>query len=460
MVIRNPNWQTTHLSAPKQQFEGARCMLKLVSLIFLVFLAITPASALENIFNPYLTKKPPEGIRVLDSEKHGGVELQHILFDSRTVQTANGPVRSEVSAVITRPVQQGRHPGILLLHGGAGTAQEDLALDWAQRGFVVVAPDLPGIADPTKVRNGSGAWKQVKYGEGFFTVSPDATASVLFDGVLAAVQSLYLLRSLPDVNSHRIGVTGVSWGGYTTIMVAGLAGKDIRAAYSIYGSGHYDLGSAFQGGLKSLPQGQAETWLRQLDARNYAPSIKARFFEAAASNDTFFWIPAVSSTLAEIHAPKNLVFAPNSDHWMDVPGGCEHTKEGVPHDNSWMTMQVVYFEYLLMGKGKPFPQVLDEAARPGKDNRDGVRFHVKDAVGTTDATVYYSPSGTPWKARKWLPAKVERRGRWYQAQIPVGSDWFALATDGRPVTVSSGVHTGSDRTLDTSVTQEASTGSK
>jgi dienelactone hydrolase len=400
-------------------------------------------AAAENLFAPYLTRKPPEDVRVLTTEHRGGVEIRHILFYSWTTQTETGPVRSEISAVVMRPDVQGRHPGLLLLHGGGGSAQEDMALDWAKRGFVVLAPDLPGIGNSEKIKNGSGAWKQLKYGVNHFRVDEDATSSDIFDGVLAALQSLYLLRSFPDVNPHRIGVTGVSWGGYATIMVAGLAGKDIRAAYSIYGAGNYDLGSAFQKDLAKLSKEKADIWLQQLDARNYAPGIRAHFFEAAATNDTFFWIPAVSATLEEIHSPKNFVYAPNSNHWMDIPGGCERTEEGVPHDNGWMSMQTVYFEYALMGKGKPFPRVMDDGATPAGEHAESVRFRVKGAVGATRATVYYSQTGSAWATRKWLPVKADRRGGWYRVEIPAGSDWLALVTDARPVTVSSGVHSGS-----------------
>ena len=45
-----------------------------------------------------------------------------------------------------------------------------------------------------------GVWS-----ESHFTTVPDVTSCNLFDGVLAAMQSLYLLRSLRDVNPRRIG---------------------------------------------------------------------------------------------------------------------------------------------------------------------------------------------------------------------------------------------------------------
>jgi dienelactone hydrolase len=415
----------------------AKGLLRSIRFLQLLLCLAAPALALANPFGPYLTRRPPEVVRNLGEETRDDVRIQRLVFFSRTASTPNGPVRSEVFAFVVRPVQPGRYPGILLLHGGGGAAQEDSAIYWAKRGFVVVAPDLPGIANPEKVPDSSGAWKQMAYGKNHFLVTPDVTASGIFDGVLAAVQALYLLRAQPDVDRNRVGVTGVSWGGYTTIMVAGLARKDVRAAYAIYGSGFFDLGSAFQQDLAKLPQDQSAEWLAQLDAQHYAPDIKARFFEASATNDTYFWPPAVSATLAEIHSAKNQVLAPNADHWMDIPGGCDRTAPGVPHDNSWMAMQDIYFEYMLKGQGSPFPEVKDAEI---DKNTHKVRFRVKHSVGAAEVGVYYSPTETPWKTRKWLQVKAERRGRWYEAQVPANVDWFASITDSRPVTVTSEIH--------------------
>jgi hypothetical protein len=222
-------------------------------------------------------------------------------------------------------------------------------------------------------------------------------------------------------------------------MVAGLAGKAVHASFSIYGSGHFDLGSAFQTDLSKLDPKEAQTWLNQLDARNYAPGIAGSFFEAAATNDTFFWPTAVTATLADIRAAKNQVFAPNSDHWENVPGGCEHNKEKPWHDNGWMAMQATYFDYLLKGEGQPFPEVRKARAQKGADGTQRVRFQVKTSTKIEAAAVYYSPTNEPWKTRKWVKVEASRHGEWFEASAPANMDCVALVTDNRPVTVTSGI---------------------
>ena len=96
---------------------------------------------------------------------------------------------------------------MLVLHGGGGIAEVDKAMAWAQRGYVAVSPDLPGIADPKKLTDTKGRWNALKYGEGRWVATPDASASVIFDAVLAAMKALYLLRSQPACGyiAHRRG---------------------------------------------------------------------------------------------------------------------------------------------------------------------------------------------------------------------------------------------------------------
>jgi cephalosporin-C deacetylase-like acetyl esterase len=85
--------------------------------------------------------------------------------------------------------------------------------------------------------------------ENRFVVKPDITSSTIFSTVLSSVQGLYLLCSQPDVLKDKVGIVGISWGGYLTTIVSGLANQFIKASFSVYGSGFYDDGSVF---LKQL----------------------------------------------------------------------------------------------------------------------------------------------------------------------------------------------------------------
>jgi dienelactone hydrolase len=404
-------------------------------------------------FLPYLEDKAPEILNELPDfgEPPAGVTLRRVIFLSRRAPSSDGPIPSEIFAVIATPKTPGKHPGMLVLHGGGGSAEVDKAIAWAQRGYVAVAPDLPGIADPKKLTQTSGWWKGLKYGEGRYLAKPDASGSILFDAVLSGIQSLHLLRAQPDVDPSRIGVVGISWGGYMTTMVCGLAGAQVRAGFAVFGCGFYEFTSQ-QPTLLKLPPEERESWMKYLDAGRRAPGIRAAFFTAGAANDFFFWPPAVQATLDAIPGEKNHLFAPNSNHKVPLPGGTVFAKTSAepfmptpfqpfptPSGSkaNWLAMEVPYFDFYLKGIGKPLPVVTVL-----KSNAPlAVHFEISAPVPMAKVEVFWSSENPDWMKRPWtsVPAKKTADGAYDATLHAESSDalWFVVASDERPVTVSS-----------------------
>jgi dienelactone hydrolase len=439
----------------------------LIRSLTVIFLAVVLSSAAwlrgEDAVDPfvsYLDGKAPEILREIPGSEvvPGNITLRRIVFRSRN--------DTEIFAVIASPSAPGNYPGLLVLHGGGGSAEVDKAMAWAQRGYVAVAPDLPGIAEPGKTKNTRGPWSDLKYGDGRWIATSDASASVIFDAVLSAMKSLDLLRSQPNVDGGRIGVVGISWGGYMTTMVCGLAGDRVRAGFALYGCGFFDLGSMQQresynpklprSNVGRMPQSEQALWLRHLDAGRRAPGIKAVFFHAAATHDFFGYPRSVQATLDAISGEKNQVFAPNANHNLPVPGGSVFEKASgeiftptafqpypTPRGQkaNWLGMEVPYFDYLLKGVGKPFPVVsLQSSETPGI-----VRFTVKAPHPLGHAQVYWSKASpalaragdvTP---REWIEVQASLIAEnAYEAKLPHdAAEWFALVSDNRPVSVSS-----------------------
>ena len=407
------------------------------------------AKPLGDPFMPYLDGKAPEILREVDSTNvpPENITVRRVVFRSRD--------NSEIFAVIATPKTAGKHPGMLVLHGGGGYAEAEKAMAWAQRGYVAVAPDMPGIADPKKLTETKGKWSSLKYGEGRWVAKPDAGASTLFDAVLAAMKSLYLLRAQPGVDATRIGVVGVSWGGYMTAMVCGLAGDQVRAGMGLYGCGFFERGYG-QAVLSKMPEDEREEWLNHLDAGRRAPNMKAAFFLAAASNDFFGYPDAVQMTLNAIPGEKNHVFAPNANHKIPLPGGTVFdNKPAAPFTPTafqpyptptggkanWLAMEVPYFDFYLKGIGQPFPKVNVQKT----DDPHLARFGITAPRPLTKVEVYWAKA-TPAvltqddvKKRQWLALPAQKTPETsYEAKLPAEAvDWFAVVSDDRPVTVSS-----------------------
>jgi len=399
----------------------------------------------EDPLQPFLTAGPPTIVREVPSDAalvSKDIRVTRVVFHSRTVSASDGNRESEIYAVIARPAAEGRYPGLLVLHGGGGVAEFNRAMAWAKRGYVVVAPDLPGIGNIEKMPNSSGPWKDAEraQNQGRWITVPDATASTTFDSVVAGIQAFRLLQSQPDVIKERVGIVGISWGGYMTTMLCGLLGDQVKAAFCLYGSGNYDKGTVFGADLQKMPADQRETWLRYFDAGRRASNIKASYFIAAATNDIFFYPPSIHTTLSDIRSERNQVFSPNVTHEIRVPGGTSDSDGG-----SWTAMERIYFDYHLKGKGTPFPRVIPAFQPPSaKAGFATVSFSLANAGTVDPVMVYVSGSDQKWPKRLWEEVAATKQGDGsFQAVIPVslngGSDWFALVSDSRRVSVSTDI---------------------
>jgi len=409
--------------------------------VFLLALAAIRGAGYADPFKPYLDGKAPQILREVASSDvpPGNITVRRVVFRSRE--------DSEIFAVIATPKAPGKHPGMLVLHGGGGSAEVDKAMAWAQRGYVAVAPDLPGIAEPKKLIDSKGKWSSFQYGEGRWVATPDGSASVLFDAVLSAMKSLYLLRSQPGVDTSRIGVVGISWGGYMTTMVAGLAGDQVRAAFAVYGCGFYELTAQRDTTMAKMSAEQRDRWLRDLDAGRRAPGIKAAFFISGAANDFFYWPRAVQATLDAIPGEKNHLYAPNANHKAPLPGGSVFGKpepftptafQPYPTPSgskaNWLAMEVPFFEYYLKDIGQPLPKVhVQRASDPLL-----ARLSITAPHPLTKVEVYWAKANPDVMKREWLAIPATGTGDLYEAKLPPeAADWFAVVSDDRPVTVSS-----------------------
>ncbi len=416
--------------------------IKLITLISVLSLFMSISLfADDDPFNKYLDSKPPTILREISTKDSIGVIIREVTFRLKD--------SSEVYAVIASPNVKGKYPGMLVLHGGGGKAEKNKAIAWAQRGYVAVAPDLPGIANPKDLIYTKGRWNVLKYGTERYVAKPDITSSVIFDAVLSGMKSLYLLRSQPDVNLSEIGVVGISWGGYMTTMVCGLAGNQVKAGFSVFGCGFYELTSQ-QPTLQQMPAPEREQWLKYLDAGRRANNIKASFFIAAAANDFFYWPKAVQKTLDVISVQKNHVYAPNVTHKIPLPGGSVFERKPTqaftptafqPYPTpsgsgaNWLAMEVDYMDFYLKGIGNSFPKV---NVIKTKDARVA-NFKIETTLPITKVDVYWSAHCTdPTKCLWNAITPTEKGNNKYEVILPDdAAEWFVVASDERPVSVSS-----------------------
>jgi dienelactone hydrolase len=395
---------------------------------FLLFFP-TNTFARTDPFDSYLTHIPTVTKVISESnssDKDAAIVTRRFLFESR-----NG--MNTIYAIIAFPQKTGIYPALLALHGG-GSKAEDLAHmveDYARRGYVAMCFDMPGICNNSTTPNSSGSWK-LRPGptEALrFDIAKGPENSTLFDAEVAGLDAFNFLSAQPNVDKKHIGITGFSWGGYSTTFLSGILGSRVKAAYSVFGCGFYETGSFWQKMISELPDSVRVPWLTYFDAGRRAPHIKAPYFLEATSNDTYFWPPAVENTLSVIPGVKNHVWDTNLNH-KQQPGG--------------PAMQRIYFDYYLKGEGAPFGTAKIGDIKSTGDGGTAVTIKTKmpKQCKVMSVVLYYSASNVKWQDRTWVPiTAIALRDNRYTATIPAyvngPTDFYAYVSDDRSVSVAS-----------------------
>ncbi len=185
----------------------------------------------------------PPKVTVAEDYRSDG-ELRAIFFDALPWQGRDTKVFAWLGLPENR---KSRVPGIVLVHGGGGTAFKEWVKLWNERGFAAISIAVEGQIDRRVVPQAgkqrrewkSHAWPGPKrvgiYGDTTQPLKDQWMYHAVADTVLANT----LLRSLPEVNDEKVGLMGISWGGVITSTVVGI---DSRFDFAIptYGCGNLD----------------------------------------------------------------------------------------------------------------------------------------------------------------------------------------------------------------------------
>ena len=185
-----------------------------------------------------------------------------------------------------------KFPGIVLVHGGMATAYAEWVKRWNDRGYAAIAIDMFG---GLPARDGSYCTKEPPERHEFSGPDPAGKYQNVdlepeeqwpYHAVAAIISAGSFLASLPNVDGGKIGLTGISWGGYATALAAGYDDR-FRFVMPVYGCGGFET-------LKVVP-----------------PTASAKKVRKFAS----LWDP--EKTLANAKMPILWVSGAN-DPWFDV----------------------------------------------------------------------------------------------------------------------------------------------
>jgi len=229
---------------------------------------------------------------------------------------------------------------MVLVHGGGGTAFREWATLWAQRGYVALAMDLAGCG-PNRQRLPDGGPPQddgAKFGN--FT---DAEVGRMwsYHAVAAVVRGHSLLASLPEVDPQRIGITGISWGGYLTSIVAGIDDR-LKVAVPVYGCGFLHEDSAWLGRFAALTPEQRDRWVANFDPSRYLPGVSCPILFMNGTNDFAYPLDSYQKSYRLVPGRVDVRIE------LRMPHG---------HPQGWAPKEIgLYVDSVLRG-GDPLPQL-------------------------------------------------------------------------------------------------------
>ncbi len=326
-------------------------------------------------------------------------------------------------------------PAVVLIHGGGGTAFAEWVWMWAKRGYAAIAMDLSGRRpEAPKFDTKSGELisnlrvKRTRLERGgpeadrvskFDNVGGDVTDDWQYHAVAAVMRAHSLVGSFPQVNADRTAVTGISWGGYMTCLVASLDDR-FQAAVPVYGCGFLYKGESVPKPLIDRLDAERRTkWIRTYDPSVWLRRCSVPILFVNGTNDKHYPLNSYMQSYGQVQGKKQL----------RIEAGMRHS-----HGAGWAPKEIALFIDQHVKAGVPLPRITD----PDIDDETATS-EVVSKTPLEEAEIVYTIDSGPLVDRNWQsdPATIAKDGKRITATIPLDATlWMLTVTDSRGAMVS------------------------
>ncbi|MEN3943074.1 prolyl oligopeptidase family serine peptidase [Prosthecobacter sp. SYSU 5D2] len=408
-----------------------------MKLLTVVFLSLVTFASAEQVgpWNLDELKKAPAMKWVSEAEPvHSLVYTGEIYNDKPT----------EVFAFYASPITLGKarkgdtFPGVVLIHGGGGTAFVEWVHLWAKRGYAAIAMDLSGSRPPHPQfdpqtgelkdypRNGEPRTRLENGGpnhgrdEKFDSIGGSTSDDWPFHAAASVIRAHSLLRSLPEVQAENTAVTGISWGGYTTCLVASLDDR-FKAAVPVYGCGFLHEGESVQKpAIDALGERRAD-WIREYDPGSLLPRCRVPILFVNGTNDIHYVLDSYMKSYNVVPGEKQMRIQVKMSHG---------------HPPGWAPEEIGLFIDSKCRGGVPL-------AVPGQPVVDGdqVKASYTSKVPVKEAKLHYTTDEGLRSSRNWTTVDATVSQGEVSAPKPPkeANTWFMTLTDERGAMVSTTV---------------------
>ncbi len=295
-------------------------------------------------------------------------------------------------------------PAMVLVHGGGGTAFEEWVRLWVGRGYAAIAMDTCGqvpvgnygrfVHDPQGGPPGWGGFNQMDWPQ-----KDQWTYQAVADVVLAHS----LIRSLPTVDPARTGITGISWGGYLTCIVAGVDPR-FKLAVPVYGCGFY-RDTVFEKELAALGEERANQWMAWWDPSVYLKHAEMPLLWVTGSNDFAYTMNALQRSYRLPTGPPTLCIRLRMPHGH---GGAGENPEEIR----------VFADNILKG-GTPLATITGSGS-------DGTKVWTTYSakLPMAKAVLNFTKDTGRWQDRKWESIPADLTEDRVTATLPEGTQVY------------------------------------
>ena len=109
------------------------------------------------------------------------------------------------------------------------------------------------------------------------------------------------------VDKDRIGITGISWGGYLTCIVAGID-HELKVAVPVYGCGFLAENSAWQqsGIFDRMSPEMRARWIENFDPSRYLAGVRCPVLFVNGTNDGAYPLDSYQKSYQLVTSPRTL----------------------------------------------------------------------------------------------------------------------------------------------------------
>ena len=298
---------------------------------------------------------------------------------------------------------EGGWPGVVCTHGGGGTAYPEWVKIWNDHGYAAISMDLEGHLPDQRPHKNAGPSRIDWFGDRDL---PD-NEQWFYHAVADVIRAHSLLRSFPEINPKKIGLTGISWGG---TIVSAVAGIDERFAFVIpvYGCGNIhesdNPGLSMWFPPKNMTDEQFHDYQTKWDPSAHLPYAKMPMHWMNGTNDGTFSMQIFQRSARQATGPRSMSIR---IRWLHG------------HGPGWRQKEIYAFADSVIKGGTP----LLKLEQPELDAATGTaRCKVTGKIASS--SLNFTTDDGPWKTLWWdsVPGEVTPDG--LTAKLPKDAKFF------------------------------------